>query len=247
MPAMNHSMASDRETAHARIRSLILGGGLDPDAPVSERQLAERLGLGRTPVREALKSLARDGLLDVIPMRGTFLRQPSIEEVREIYEVRLALEGMATVLVAERGAPPELRRFRTRLADLQDRTDAAAIERMHRIGWDFHEAIVTATGNRRMRRMYEALRMPIMALRSGRPVDAAQARRSLIEHLAILDAIEAGDGAGAQRRMTEHLTTVLEARVRLQASGVLSAAAINPPRAPARPEKRQSETRKRRG
>lgn len=244
---MDQQAGSDREMAYARIRDLIQGGSLVPDEAISERQLAERLGLGRTPVREALKSLAREGLIDVVPMRGTFLRQPSIDEVREIYEVRLAIEGMATVLVTQRGAPPELCRFRGRLERFRHQADPEAIERMHRIGWELHDAIVAATGNRRMRQMYEALRMPIMALRSGRPVDAAQARRSLTEHLAILDAIEAGDATLAQRRMTDHLAGVLEARVRLSAAGVLAPAAIAPRPAMAPTEKRQSTAHKRRG
>ncbi|WP_439580724.1 GntR family transcriptional regulator, partial [Elioraea sp.] len=71
---MNQPASSGRQTAYARIRTLIQGGQLLPDEPISERLLAERLGLGRTPVREALKSLAHEGLLDVVPMRGTFLR-----------------------------------------------------------------------------------------------------------------------------------------------------------------------------
>ncbi|WP_439579534.1 GntR family transcriptional regulator, partial [Elioraea sp.] len=174
-------------------------------------------------------------------------RQPSIDDVREIYEVRLAIEGMATVLVTQRGASPGLRGFRARLAAFRDRDDPEAIERMHRVGWDFHDAIVAATGNRRMRQMYEALRMPIMALRSGRPVDAEQARRSLVEHLAILDAIEAGDATLAQRRMSDHLAGVLEARVRLSTSGVLALAAIEPPSAGTQAGTQQSTARKRRG
>lgn len=235
MPVMNQNDLSDREIAYARIQDLIQTGRLDPERPLSERQLAERLRLGRTPVREAMQGLAREGLLEVIPTRGTYLRQPSIDEVREIYEVRLAIEGMATVLVAQRGAPVALRRFRALLCEFGSRDDDAAIKRMHRTGWDFHDAIVSATGNKRMRRIYEALRMPIMALRNGRPVDAAQARRSLVEHLSILDAIEAGNAALAQLHMTDHLAGVLEARVRLSPLGVLSASAIDGREAPTRP------------
>jgi general L-amino acid transport system substrate-binding protein len=86
---------------------------------------------------------------------------------------------------------------------------------MDRAGWDFHDAVVAAAGNRRMAEIYETLRLPIMALRSSRPVDAARARASLHEHLTILDAIETGDGALAQARIVEHLAGVLEARVRI--------------------------------
>ncbi len=90
MPVMNQT-TSERETAHARIKGLIALGEITADLPISERSLSQRLGIGRTPVREAIKSLAEARILDVVPMRGTFLRQPSIDEVREIGKGRKAL------------------------------------------------------------------------------------------------------------------------------------------------------------
>lgn len=222
MPVMNQPPPSNCDKAYSRIKGLIARGGLVPDEAVSERALAEQLGLGRTPVREALKGLAREGLLDVVPMRGTFLRRPSIDDVREIYEVRLAIEGMAAFLVAQRGAPPELRAYRPQLAPFLHRGGPGDIEAMHRLGWDFHEAIIAATGNRRMLQTYGMLRLPMMALRSGRPVDAEQAVTSLREHLAILDAIEESDGALAQARIMDHLAGVLEARSRVSKIAMLS-------------------------
>jgi DNA-binding GntR family transcriptional regulator len=230
---MNQTDANDRDQAYARIRRLIADGDIDPAAPISERSMADLLGFGRTPVREALKSLAREGVLDVVPTRGTFLRQPSLDEVREIYEVRLAIESMAASLVAQRGAPPELLGFRKRLTGYLGRRDARAIAAMHRTGWDFHSAVVAATGNRRMVQTYDALRLPIMAARAGRPVGADQARRSLVEHLGILDAIESGDAPLAQARIGGHLAGVLEARARLDFSA-LAGAAVSFPSPPTR-------------
>lgn len=212
---MNQPDQNDREQAYTRIKGLIAAGAILPDEAISERSLAVQLGLGRTPVREALKAFARYGLLEVVPMRGTFLRRPSIDDVREIYEVRLAMEGMAAYLVAQRGATPELLAFRKRLTSYFGRRGAESIAAMHRVGWDFHEAIVRATGNKRMLQTYEALRLPIMALRSGRPVGVDQAIKSLREHLAILDAIEKGDEALAQSSIMDHLAGVLEARTRV--------------------------------
>lgn len=222
---MNQIDPSGREQAYTRIKSLIATGELGSDDALSERSLAERLGLGRTPVREAMKGLAREGLLEVVPMRGTFLRLPSIDDLREIYEVRLAIEGMAAFLVAQRGPPPELLAYRRRLSPFLRATGSVDIDAMHQAGWEFHEAIVAATGNRRMLQTYELLRLPIMALRSGRPVDARQARTSLREHLSILDALETGDGALAQTRIMDHLAGVLEARARPSRAAALPAGA----------------------
>ncbi|NJN06383.1 MAG: GntR family transcriptional regulator [Rhodobacteraceae bacterium] len=151
MPAVDQQSASARELAHARIRELILSGGLVADEPVSERQLAERLGLGRTPVREALKSLAREGVLDVLPMRGTFLRQPSIDDMREIYEILTALECMAAEIVAAR-QPGE-----TELAPLTLATDdmEAALAADDLDAWAaaderFHASLIELSGNRQL-------------------------------------------------------------------------------------------------
>jgi DNA-binding GntR family transcriptional regulator len=231
---MNQTDGNNRDEAYIRIRRLIADGDIDPGAPISERSMAELLGFGRTPVREALKNLAREGVLDVVPMRGTFLRQPSLDEVREIYEVRLAIESMAAALVAQRGPPAALLAFRKRLKAYLKRSDARSIAAMHRVGWDFHSAIVAATGNRRMVQTYDALRLPIMAARKGRPVGADQARRSLIEHLAILDAIEKGDAPLAQARIGRHLAGVLEARAQLDLSAAAGAATFSTPSPPKR-------------
>jgi DNA-binding GntR family transcriptional regulator len=225
MPLMNQASTSERESAYARIKTLIAGGEITPEVPISERSLSQRLGIGRTPVREAIKSLAEARILDVVPMRGTFLRQPSIDEVREIYEVRLAIEGMAALLAAQRGPSPALLAFRSKLAAFAEREDPASLKAMDRAGWDFHDAVVAAAGNRRMMAIYETIRLPIMGLRSSRPVDAARARASLREHLAILDAIESGEGGLAQSRIVRHLAGVLEARVRIATSSVPAAAA----------------------
>lgn len=219
---MNQPSGNTRDQAYVRIRRLIADGNIAPDAPISERSMAELLGFGRTPVREALKSLAREGVLNVVPMRGTFLRQPSLDEVREIYEVRLAIECMAASLVAQRGPSAELLGFRKHLTGYLGKSDARSNAAMHRAGWDFHSAIVASTGNRCMIQTYDALRLPIMAARESRPVGADQARRSLIEHLEILDAIEKRDAPLAQARVGKHLAGVLEARARLDVSAAAS-------------------------
>lgn len=229
IPAMNQSNINHSVEAYARIRRLIVEGGIAPDAPISERSMAELLGFGRTPVREALKSLAREGVLDIIPMRGTFLRQPSLDELREIYEVRLAIECMAASLVAQRGAPAELLGFRKKLTGYLGKSDAQSNAAMHRVGWDFHSAIVASTGNRCMVQTYDTLRLPIMAAREGRPVSADRARRSLIEHLAILDAIEKGDAPLAQALVGKHLASVLEARAWLDISAAATSFTVSIP------------------
>lgn len=203
----------DSDFAYARIRALVTGGALSPQAPLSERALAERVGLGRTPVREALKRLARDGLVQVVPMRGTFLRVPGADEVREIYEVRLALEGMAAELAAERGASPTLTDCAERLRALAARDAGADLDAVQGLGWGFHDAVVGAARNARLVAVYDTVRLPIMTLRSTRPIEPARILQTAGEHVAIYDAIVARDGALARRLIVGHLERAVIARV----------------------------------
>src|SRR5262245_1111194 len=101
----------ERDRAYHGLIDFILSGAAQPDAPLSERKLAGSLEIGRTPVREALRDLVRDGVLEVSPARGTYLRTFTTEEVRELYEVRQGLEGLAAELAAERGPTPELKAY----------------------------------------------------------------------------------------------------------------------------------------
>jgi DNA-binding GntR family transcriptional regulator len=98
----------DRERAYRKLVDLILSGKLTENTPLSERGLAESLELGRTPIREAIKDLVREGVLDTHPTRGTFIRPLSLLDLQELYQIRYALEGLAAFLAAERGPSEEL-------------------------------------------------------------------------------------------------------------------------------------------
>ncbi|MGE0722840.1 MAG: GntR family transcriptional regulator [Alphaproteobacteria bacterium] len=213
---MGQIVALDSDSAYARIRALLADGALGPNQPLSERALAERVGLGRTPVREALKRLARDGLVQVVPMRGTFVRVPGIDEVREIYEVRLALEGMAAELAAERGPTEALTACAERLRAAGPRDLDAA----QRLGWDFHDLVVGAARNARLAAVYESVRLPMVTLRSARPIEPARIVQTIGEHVAIYDAIAAGDGPCARRLVVEHLGRAVVARVAIDGTSL---------------------------
>ena len=122
-----------------RICSLLLDGSAPFDAPLSERAIADAIGLGRMPVREALRDLAREGILAVEPGRGTYLRQLSAREATELLEVRLAIEGMAARLAAEKGFVGDLPELvavlsalaKRRLAGDRVREAEAAGDRVH--------------------------------------------------------------------------------------------------------------------
>ena len=108
-----------------RICALFVGGAVPFDAPLSERAIAETVGLGRMPVREALRELAGEGIVSVEPGRGTYLRQLDAVDVTELLEVRLAIEGMGARLAAEKGFVGDLPGIVLALRDLAARPPGA--------------------------------------------------------------------------------------------------------------------------
>jgi DNA-binding GntR family transcriptional regulator len=202
-----------RDDAYSRIRDLVMSGTLAPDEPLSERGLSVLLDLGRTPVREALKALAQDGLLTIHPMRGTFVRQLSFDDLREIHELRLALEGMAAYLAAARGPTEALSACAEDLRRLQG-TTAMDVEAAQQVGWTFHDELFRATGNGRLVQAYDTLRAQSgLALQKLRRYSEARTRLAIDEHLEIFAAIKAGDPDRAQRRIWQHLSSAFEARL----------------------------------
>jgi DNA-binding GntR family transcriptional regulator len=211
---MSKSPSLQRDDAYARIRDLVVSHAIDPDEPLSERGLADTLGFGRTPVREALKALTRDGLLVVHPMRGTFVRQLSFDDLREIHEMRLGLEGLAAFLAASHGASEELADCAAQLRELDDRAHID-IEEAQQIGWSFHDALFRAADNGRLMASYEALRAQSgLALQKMRDYSTKRTRQAIREHLDIYAAIEARDPEAAQQRMWRHLSSAFGARLK---------------------------------
>jgi DNA-binding GntR family transcriptional regulator len=206
-------MTSLSQQAYEQIRQLIVEGGIGFDELLSERGLSERLGLGRTPVREALKDLERDHLVSVIPGRGAMVKQLTFQEVREIYEVRLGIEGIACYLAAERGPTPALLAFESvfkqHLADFS--IDSGEIQD---VGSRFHDAIFDTARNRQLSRLYGDMRDQIgLTLRITRDHhDTMRIRATIAEHLEILAAIKARDPELAQRIIYRHLANGLAAR-----------------------------------
>lgn len=213
---MNTAPASSlSRKAYEELRRLILEGGLDPDEPISERGLSDRLGLGRTPVREALKALNRDGLVAVVPGRGTFLKTLSLHQLRELYEVRMGIEGIAAYLAAQRGGSDALAAFEP-VFEAQRADRSVPLREIQDTGTRFHNELVTASRNDRLFAFHVGLRDQIeLTMRLTRENDQARVHETIDEHLKILRAVLAGDPDAAQAAVYEHLSNAIAAGVRI--------------------------------
>lgn len=206
----------ERDRAYQLILSLILDGKIDKNTPLSERKLSNSLGIGRTPVREAIRDLSHDGVLESRPARGTFVKELTFEDVKEIFEIRYALEGMASFLAAGRGISETLKAYGPKFNSILESADNFEPSYEYAVGAEFHLEIFRAAGNKNLLQMYKPLRIRFRtALGLPQHYDHNRVRESVSEHLSILDAIEASDGASAQQRMCDHLAKGLEARMQI--------------------------------
>jgi DNA-binding GntR family transcriptional regulator len=182
-------LAADR--AYLAIRGLIVSLELAPGAVIDERELMQRLGLGRTPVREALRQLAQEQLVEVFPRRGMFVTGVDVRDLARISEVRAALEPEAARLAAERATDEE----RDRLADLSDQIKRGADlmgldERIHRAIYSCaHNDLLDKT----LGEYYVlAMRIWMIALERAEALeDAVEAHRDLVHAIVVGNADEA--------------------------------------------------------
>jgi DNA-binding GntR family transcriptional regulator len=195
--------ASFADRAYYAIRELIVTLELPPGAVVREPELTERLGIGRTPVREALRRLAQERLVEVFPRRGMFVTKVDDRDLARLCEVRVALEPEAARLAAERATQADLAELQGVLAELggpRKRDPRALIDLDERI----HRAIYHASHNPYLAETLEeyyahALRIWMVAL-ARTDIGAAVGG-----HHAVLEAVVRGDGARAARLMREHV------------------------------------------
>lgn len=207
---------SEKNKAYAGVLDAILSGAFASDVPLSERKLSESLGIGRTPVREAIKDLVREGVLEAHPTRGTFVRPLTLRDVQEIYQVRYAIEGLAAFLAAERGPTPKLSDYGQRFRDVIADPSRASVAEVYDHGAEFHLEVFRCAGNRNLLEIYRPIRLRFrIALGMPRYHQPDRVFESVREHLEILEAIEAGDGEQAQKLMCDHLHKGLEVRTRL--------------------------------
>jgi DNA-binding GntR family transcriptional regulator len=190
-----------------RICSLLVDGGVPFDAPLSERAIADAIGIGRMPVREAVRDLAREGVVTVEPGRGTFLRRLDAAQVTELLEVRLAIECTGARLAAEKGYIGELPDIVTSLQEL--RTGSFVGKRIalaEALGDRVHGALIEGAGNATLSSLYAGLRLRIgISLRLVQRRDVERIRETVDEHLAIAEAVLAGSADAAVRTLQAHL------------------------------------------
>jgi len=189
------------DTIYETLLEAIVGGQLQPGAELNSVGLAKQLDVSRTPLREALKLLERDGLVQQTGNHKARVASFSADDIREIYEVRLQLEAAAAELAAKRMSAETLEELRAQALELRERQQdvdwqaaAIAFDQM------FHATIAGAAGNRRLEQEIGRYRLLVRSfcVMTGQHVNLEQA---LTEHLTIIDALASGRPARARKAM----------------------------------------------
>jgi DNA-binding GntR family transcriptional regulator len=194
-----------------RLRRLILEGEYVPNERLVEEQLAERLGVSRTPIRQALTMLEAEGLVEIAPNKGAMVCSFTIEDVWDIYDLRAVLEGHAARRAADRIHEDELARLRSLAADMENISPGRFLGHEEEIRWlvatnqEFHGTIVSASRNGRLGKLIRrTVEVPLM-FKAFYWYGQHERRISNHYHRQILGALEAGDGERAEIIMREHV------------------------------------------
>jgi DNA-binding GntR family transcriptional regulator len=202
--------ASKKDRIYHALRQDILALALRPGTVLVETALARRFAASKTPVREALALLQQDRLLEAMPRRGYLVTAVSLDDVHELFELRIALEAAAAELAAERITPAELDRLEATIlapAEVGRLGLRASLDRNR----DFHVAIAAASRNERLARLV------------GRTIDEmtrlVAMGHELGEHRQIVDALRTGDGRRARAAVVEHIALTKERVLKRQFGG----------------------------
>jgi DNA-binding GntR family transcriptional regulator len=196
----------------AELREAILAGSLPPGARLRAEPLAERLRTSRTPVREALILLAREGLVDIEPRRGAIVRSFDAADLADLYDVRALIEPHAARRAATRIGPDELARLREICAAAEARgaDDDAAVEDQVALNEEFHRIVVTAAGSPRLEAALRAVAGIPRAFRAAFWHHDGQREQSLFCHRQIVHALEHRRPRLAEAVMRMHIVGAIE-------------------------------------
>ncbi|GIM90732.1 GntR family transcriptional regulator [Paractinoplanes toevensis] len=192
------------ELAVDRLRRDILSGRSDPGERLVEEQLTRRLGISRAPLREAMRLLAQQGLVEHIPRRGARVATLSDEDVQELYEVRDVLERHAVAAMPER---PDLTGLRAALEVMRKATEADDRLELANAHRRFHTEVVRLGGNRQLADLYGSVLVRIqlyMAVNMRREAETARAEDGVARHERLFAAVERGDTAGIIEALGAH-------------------------------------------
>ena len=214
--------AALHERVTARLRQMLVEGLIAPGAKLNERELAEVLQVSRTPLREAIRMLAAEGLVELLPNRGAVALQLSEDYVLHTFEVMAGLEGMSGELAAQRISDAELAEIRAMQYEMMACYTRRDLSGYYRINSQIHAAINAAARNPVLQACYAQVNARLQALRFRSNQDEQKWARAMHEHEQMVEALGRRDAAGLRQLLIRHLHHKREVVIeQLRANAVL--------------------------
>ena len=195
-----------KDDAYDRIKQLIQTQVFKPGTFLSERELAARMGMSKTPVRSALERLQAEGFVQISPQQGAVVREPSLHEIVDMIDFRIAIEPYVLRRLVGRLNPRQVQRLRETLKQQEWVVEAHDLRRCTQLDAEFHLMFCELLENQEIVRVMRSLRDRLFrtVLRIFTQ-DVTRVRDSYREHVGIVDALEVGDGEEAARLLVTHL------------------------------------------
>ena len=208
MQKIQSSNLSLGSRAYQELRRIILEGQVGPGKKLNEGELAKALGISRTPIREAINRLEKEGLVETFPQRGAFVIQFTEKDVYELFLIRENLEGLAARLAAEKITPSSLAKLEACVEGFKEPFQEKDIQRYSREDFRFHQTIVLLSDARRLMKLVSLLLDHIRMFRLTTRGVPDRMKASLADHRRIIEAMRQKNPEEAERRMRQHLQRV---------------------------------------
>jgi DNA-binding GntR family transcriptional regulator len=204
LPSLNGA-----ETLPEKIRSslegAILQGKIKPGDRLIENELSHRLGISRGPIREAFRSMEKEGLIKMVPRKGAVVRSLSPEDLSETYEIISVLEGLAGRLFCERGTKGDLARLKKLYQEMEAQVKNNNLSKYEELNRRFHDVFISGSRNKRIKQICSTIQKQILWFQKVTLSSMGRPEISLKEHKRILDAFSKRDSGRAEHEVREHL------------------------------------------
>jgi len=194
-----------REIVFETMREAIIKGQLKPAERLMEVQLAEEMGVSRTPVREAIRKLELEGFVVMVPRKGAYVAGISTRDITEVFEIRAALESVASGLAAERITEEELEELERLLVKVAECAKKGDVDKVIKYDTDFHDCLYKASRNNRLVQIISNLREQIQRFRKTSLASPGRLKDTLKEHQRIVEAISERNVQLAHDLALEHI------------------------------------------
>ncbi len=188
-----------------RLRRLIIHGEIPPGERLNERLLAERFSISRTPLRDALKLLSAEGLVEILPYRGAVVSRVTLDEAEGLFQVLSALEGLAGDLACQKATEADIAEIEALHADMRRHYERGELDEYFALNQRIHQAIVNCAQNAELTAIHSRLAQRIRCVRYVANFSPARWTRAMAEHEEILEALRQRDGVRLQNLLKTHL------------------------------------------